>query len=706
MAFFEEDGQKFEKDDRFALDFEDVKASLEKVSKATGGWWRARCPAHNDGKPSLSFVQNGNTVGFHCFAGCSYESIVRSLGMWKDLPAKREKRRIAATYDYKDEKGKMVYQVVRYEPKDFRQRRPDGNKDWIWNLDGVQQYLYRLDNVMKPSLEPIFIVEGEKDADNLTDAGAIATTNAGGAAKWDKSFNKYFAERDVIIIADNDVAGYERLEKVSKEVYRSAKTVKIVILPSTENKYDVSNYLEDGNTLDDLLYLCREVEPVVYTEEDLAIDPTQSHNLEAEMAVLGAVFKNPILIGRLIENDIRKHYFDKKTKAVLDAMLECFEAKLDINYITVANQFDKQSLLRLGGMDYLKSLEKDLPEVFDIESWLKIIISKSQYRELVTIGKKLTSLAEHEAQGVDFLADSVLDKVYGVKVEDRRTGFNKLGNRLEDIIIEAREAVGKGIIGIPTGFTDLDFAMSGMQDTDLIIVAGRPSMGKTSLAMNIAAHAAIRENKNVGVFSLEMSEKQLVSKVMCGEAYVNSRDFKNGLMQEADWNRIANVLPKLDEAGLFIDDTPGITLNEIRSKSIRLKAEQGLDLLVVDYIQLMGGGVGRDRQQQVADISRKLKGLAKELEIPILALSQLSRAPEGRSNPKPIMSDLRESGSIEQDADVVAFVFREEYYNQEKDDCKGLAEVIIAKQRNGPVGTVQLAFLKPFTRFMNLLERY
>jgi replicative DNA helicase len=707
--FFEEDGQEFEKDDSFKIDFDDVKSSLEGVKKGSGGWWVGRCKAHEDGRPSLAFIKNGDTTGFHCFAGCSYESIVRSLGLWKDVPEKKAKinRKIAAVYDYEDENGNVRYQVVRFEPKDFRQRRSNGEGGWIWDLDGVPRLLYKLPRLLEPSLEPVFIVEGEKDADNIIKIGGIATTNSGGATKWEKSFNKYFNGRDVVIIADNDISGRDHAELVSKEVYRSALSVKILNLPSDVPKYDVSDFIDEGNGYDELLFLVNELEPLYYTEEDLTVDPTQSHNLEAEMAVLGAIFKNQILIGRAIEADLRKHYFDKKTKSILNAMVECFEASQDIDPITVGDKLGKQKLEQLGGTDFLRSLENNLPQVFDIDSWIKIIVAKSQYRDLVSIGKRLTTLAENEAQGVDYLTDAVLDKVYSVKVEDRRSGFSKLGNDLENVIVTAQEAIGKGIIGIPTGLPDLDFLMSGLQPTDLIIMAGRPSMGKSSLAMNIAAHASIREGKNVGVFSLEMSKEQLIAKVMCGEAFVDSFAFKNGTMQEADWARIAKVLPILDGANLFIDDTAGIGVTEMRSKALRLQQEQGLDLVVIDYLQLMNGSRRIDnRQQEVSQISRDLKAMAKELKVPVIALSQLSRAPETRSNPKPVLSDLRESGSIEQDADVVAFVYRDEYYNQEKADSKGLAEVIIAKQRNGPVGTVQLAWLKQYTRFMPLLEKY
>lgn len=708
MARFTEDGQEFEKDDKFALGFEEVKASLEKVKKGTGGWFVARCPAHNDKSPSLAFIKSGNTVGFHCFSGCSYESIVRSLGMWKDIASKKPKipSNMVATYDYTDEKGDLKYQVVRYEPKNFRQRRPDGKGNWIWDLEKVPRLLYKLPELLKPSLEPVFIVEGEKDVDNLTAIGAIATTNSGGATKWEKSFNKFFEGRDVIILADNDDIGLDHAEIVSKEIYRSATSVKIVALPFDEAKYDVSDYIEEGNTLDDLLYLCQEVTPLVYTEEDLTVDPSQSHNLEAEMAVLGAILKNPILIGKVIESELVKHYYNKKTKAILSAMVECFENSQDINYLTVGERFPKKDLERLGGYDFIKSLENNLPLVFDADSWINIIIAKSKYRDLATIGKKLTTLAESEAQSVDALADTVLDKVHSVKNVNRKSKLSPIGNKLEDVIVTARNAAGKGITGLATGFSDLDYILSGLQRTDLVILAGRPSMGKSALAMNIAANSAIRYGANVAVFSLEMSEQQLISRMLCSEAFVDSWSFKNGELQEHDWARIAEQLPVLDGSGIYIDDTPNMTVPEMRSKALRLEQEINgkLDLVIIDYLQLMTGK-GLGRQEIVSQISRELKGMAKELDVPVLALSQLNRNPEGRSSNKPILSDLRESGSIEQDADVVGFCYREEYYNPDKDDCKGMAEVIIAKQRSGPTGTVNLAWLNQYTRFMDLVEK-
>ncbi len=710
MAKFENEGIEYSQDSKFITPASDVLPLLEKVKKTGTNQYVARCPAHNDGNPSLAVKEDRDgSALLHCFAGCTYEDILRSIGLWKDTPVKEEriKAKIVAVYDYVDEAGELRYQAVRFEPKNFRQRRPDGKGGFIYNLDGIPRLLYNLPALLEPTEEYVFIVEGEKDADNLNAIGGIATTNSGGASKWDKSFNKYFANKDVVIIPDNDISGTQHAEIVSKQIYRSAKSVRIVELPSEVAKYDVSDYIDDGNTLDDLLYLCNETKPLYYSEEELTADPSQSHNLEAEQAVLGAVFKNPVLISRVIDHKLEKHYFDKTTKTVLNAMMNCFVESQDINYITVGDQLGNKVLESIGGTDYLRSLEGNLPEVFDIESWIKIIVAKSQYRDLVNIGKKLTNLAEHEAQSVKSLTDTFLDKVYDVKAEDRKKGLNKLGNNLEDVIVAARQAAGGGIVGLSTGLVDLDYMLSGLKKTDLIIVAGRPAMGKTSLAINIGTNVALKGH-NVAVFSLEMSEQQLISKVLCSESYVNSFDFNNGNMQEADWARILEVLPSLDEIGLYIDDTPSLGLTELRSKALRMHAEHGLDLIIIDYLQLMSGSgyKGFNRQQEISEISRGLKALAKELNIPVVALSQLNRSPEGRAGNRPQLSDLRESGAIEQDADIVAFVYRDDYYNPDNEDLKGLAEVIIAKARNGPTGTVQLAFLAPFTKFMNLYKKW
>lgn len=694
---------------KYKADFDEVVASLKGV-KGRSNQRTALCPAHDDSSASLS-VKRGedNKAVLHCFAGCSYENILRSIGLWQEptQKAQRINSRIVATYDYYDDEGEMRYQVVRYEPKSFRQRRPDGMGGWVYSLDGVQRLLYNLPALLSPSKEPVFIVEGEKDVDNLTAIGAIATTNSGGAGRWEKAFNKYFANRDVIIIADNHSTGMDHAEMVSKEVYRSASSVKIVTLPVRE-KGDVSDFLEEGNTLDDLLYFCREVNPLLYTEEDLQTDPADSHSLEAEMAFIGAVFANPANVSRAIDHKLLKHFFDKKMTTILAAMISCFENSEEIDYITVGNRLGTSVLERLGGYDFLRSLEDNVPNSYDIDAWTKIIIAKSQYRELVKLGKNLTSSAEHEAKPFSELAKGVMEKVYDLSNISDSGGLQKMSTKLEDVIVGAREAVGKGLTGISTGFTDLDYITSGLQDTDLVIVAGRPSMGKTSVAMNIASHAALHEGKNVAVFSLEMSSDQLISKLVCSEAFVNAFDFKNGSMGEQDWNRISEVLPRLDEAGLYIDDTAGIGITELRSKALRMKQEHGLDLVVVDYLQLMSGPSGsRDnRQQEVSQISRDLKAMAKELRVPVIVLSQLNRSPEARAGNKPMLSDLRESGSIEQDADIVMFVYRKEYYNPEDPDAKDTAELIIAKHRNGPVGTVQLAFLKNYTRFVNMFRRY
>jgi replicative DNA helicase len=324
-------------------------------------------------------------------------------------------------------------------------------------------------------------------------------------------------------------------------------------------------------------------------------------------------------------------------------------------------------------------------------------------RKLITASNQIVALAFEEEDEPDIIIDKAEQMIFQIAEDRVRQGFQYVGDvahrRLEHI--EQMAGRPEMITGVPTGFTDFDRMTSGLQRQELIVIAGRPSTGKTALALNMAQYAAKNANV-VGIFSLEMSAEQLVSRLLCSEARVDAHRLRTGYLNREEWARLADALRRLCETKVYIDDTPGIGVLEMRAKSRRLKAEHGLDLLIIDYLQLMAGrGRIESRQQEVSQISRDLKGLAKELEVPVVALSQLSRAPETRSEHKPQLSDLRESGAIEQDSDVVSFIYREELYNP-TDENQGVAELIIGKQRNGPTGIVQLAFLKEFTRFENM----
>jgi replicative DNA helicase len=371
--------------------------------------------------------------------------------------------------------------------------------------------------------------------------------------------------------------------------------------------------------------------------------------------------------------------------------------------LTRSNEIDE-----VGGPAYISSLTDGVPRSANIEYYAKIVKEKSTLRKLIQSANDVLVRAYDAEEDADDLLDHAERSIFQIAENRMRAGFVRVGDLVDSgyqLIEKLQEHRGL-VTGVPSGFVDLDAMTSGFQPQDLVIVAARPSMGKTSLVMNIALHCGIEAGKTVGIFSLEMSKEQLFLRMITGEARVDAHRFRGGFLGEQDYARLVEAFARLHDAKVFIDDSPGIGLLEMRAKARRLKLEHGLDMLVIDYIQLMQGrGRFENRQQELASISRSLKILAKELDVPILALSQLSRAPEARGDHRPQLSDLRESGALEQDADVVIFIFREDMYGTDEErrpEADGVAELIIGKQRNGPTGTVRVAFLKQYTRFENL----
>jgi replicative DNA helicase len=387
-------------------------------------------------------------------------------------------------------------------------------------------------------------------------------------------------------------------------------------------------------------------------------------------------------------------------------MMSLFERSERIDPILIGEELKKDgSIDSIGGIAAITNLTYGLPHFSDILDYARIVKSKATVRNLIKVCNQITSEALAEEEEAEIILDHAEQMIFALADERTRQGFAHVKPIAETVLAKVQEYARRethALTGLATGFRELDQMTSGLQKTDLIIVAARPSMGKTALCLTLAQNAAILEKAVVAVFSLEMSKEQLVMRMLSSEARVDAHRFRTGYLTRDEWGRLAQSIGTLSEAKIFIDDTPGISVMEMRAKTRRLVAEQKkLDLVVVDYMQLMSGSRRTEsRQQEVSQISRELKGLAKELDVPVVALSQLSRAPEARNPPKPLMSDLRESGSIEQDADVVAFIYREEYYKQ-SDENAGIAEILISKQRNGPTGSIKLAFLKEFTRFEN-----
>ncbi len=431
-------------------------------------------------------------------------------------------------------------------------------------------------------------------------------------------------------------------------------------------------------------------------------------SVHAEMTILGAMLVEPMAITDATLLLTWDDFSLDSHRRIFRSMVELSDAGGAVDIVTVAEDMKRRKELQsIGGVPYLASLTEGLPRRLSIESYVRIVRDKSLMRQLIGVCDD----GINEAKDQSRLALDVLNEV-GTRfmeiTEDAVVG-GFLG--VSDIIrqsfgsIDSMFEAGREVTGLATHYVDFDRMTSGLQPSELTIIAARPSMGKTAWAINIAENAAVRDGKVVAVFSLEMSKESLLKRMMSSQAMVNGRAVQNGFINREDKAKLLSALERLSESRLFIDDTPGITLSEMRAKARRLKQQHGdLDLIVVDYLQLMSGGKKfENRTQEVSSISRGLKALAKELKVPVIALSQLSRASEQRGGEKkPILSDLRESGSIEQDADVVAFIHREEYYDRENEDVKGQAEVIIAKQRNGPTGSVKLAYLADYTRFENL----
>jgi replicative DNA helicase len=427
---------------------------------------------------------------------------------------------------------------------------------------------------------------------------------------------------------------------------------------------------------------------------------------DSERVILGAILLDNALVTQAIEHLKPEDFYSPLNRRVYNAMISLFEQAKQIDPVLIIEEMKRDGPVEaIGGISTIANLTFGLPHFSDLAEYVKVVKDKSVVRTLIRTCNQIISEALSEEDDAEVVLDRAEQMVFALAEERTRKGFyhiEPIARQVLENVTELYKGESHALTGLATGFREFDAKTSGLQKTDLIIIAARPSMGKTALCLTIAQNAAVLENAVVAVFSLEMSKEQLVMRMLSSEARIDAHRFRTGHLMREEWARLAGGIESLSRAKIFIDDTAGLSVLEMRAKARRLAAEQKrLDLIVVDYLQLMSaGGRNESRQQEVSKISRELKALAKELNVPVVALSQLSRAPEARNPPKPLMSDLRESGSIEQDADVVAFIYREDYYH-ETDENKGMAELIVAKQRNGPTGTVKLAFLKEFTRFEN-----
>ena len=430
----------------------------------------------------------------------------------------------------------------------------------------------------------------------------------------------------------------------------------------------------------------------------------QPQNVEAEKSVLGSVFLDNDSLLRIVDLISPEDFYRKSHALIYQAFLKLFERGDPIDLITVESELQKMGVLeQVGGIDYLMELAEFVPTPVHVVKYAQIVKEKAVLRELISVCHEIIRKCHESDKDVEELLDEAESLIFAISEKRTRSDFSPSRELVKAAISQLETLAHKRqlITGIPTGFYDLDRMTAGLQPSDLVVVAARPGMGKTSFVLNIALNVALEEGGTVAIFSLEMSKEQIALRMLSSVSRVDYQKLRTGNISPDDWKSIIEAASELSDASIYIDDTPAISVLEMRAKARRLQAEHGLDLIIVDYLQLMRGrGRKENRQQEISEISRSLKGLAKELNVPVVAVSQLSRAVEARTDKRPQLSDLRESGAIEQDADLVLFIYRDEVYNKATAE-PNVAEVIIGKQRNGPVGTVKLTFIKECTKFEN-----
>ena len=434
------------------------------------------------------------------------------------------------------------------------------------------------------------------------------------------------------------------------------------------------------------------------------------NDIEAEQAIIGSMLTDKDAVISAIEVLKPDDFYREDNKTIYEAILNLYNRSEPIDIITVRAELESMGRLdNVGGLEYLAELPEKVPTTANAMKYIKIVEEKSTLRNLIKTANEIIELGYNPTEDVDDIMEGAEKKIFNIMQDKDQKGYSPLKDVLVESFTQLEELYNRKqhITGVPSGFTDLDYRTAGFHGSELILIAARPAMGKTAFALNIATNAALRANVPVAVFSLEMSKEQLVNRILCSESMVDSNKVRTGKLDENDWTKLAETIGPLSEAEMYIDDTPGINIMEIRAKCRKLKIEKNIGLVVIDYLQLIQGTGKRNgsREQEISEISRSLKILAKELDVPVIALSQLSRAAEQRPDHRPMLSDLRESGAIEQDADIVMFLYRDDYYNPDTEK-KGIAEVIISKHRGGSTGTVELLWLGSYTKFVNIAKGF
>lgn len=430
------------------------------------------------------------------------------------------------------------------------------------------------------------------------------------------------------------------------------------------------------------------------------------HDLEAEQAVLGCMLTDKESVVAAIESLKEDDFYREDNKIIYRAILNLYNRAEPVDIITLKSELSSIGKFdAVGGLEYLAELPDKVPTTANVERYIKIVEEKSTLRNLIRTANEIIEYGYDPTQEVEDIMDNAEKQIFNIMQKKNQTGYSSIKDILVDSFTELEDLYNRKqhVTGVPTGFIDLDNKTAGLHNSDLILVAARPAMGKSAFALNIATNAALSAGTGVAIFSLEMSKEQMTNRILGSVAMVDGNSIRTGRIADDDWIKLATASGELSQAGIYIDDTPGISIMEIRARCRKLKMEKDIGLVVIDYLQLVQGSNKRvgSREQEISEISRSLKILAKEINVPVIALSQLSRAPEQRPDHRPMLSDLRESGAIEQDADIVMFLYRDDYYNQDSEK-KNIAEVIIAKHRAGSTGTVELAWFGNYTKFANL----
>ena len=434
------------------------------------------------------------------------------------------------------------------------------------------------------------------------------------------------------------------------------------------------------------------------------------HDIEAEQAVIGSMLTDKDAVMSAVEKLNENSFYRDDNKAIFEAIVNLYNRAEPIDIVTVKDELTSMGLFeKVGGLEYLVMLPDKVPTTANVEKYIKIVEEKATLRSLIKTANEIIDLGYDQTEDVEDIMASSEKKIFDIIQKNNQKSYTPIKDVLIESFTKLEELYNQKtrITGVPTGFIELDYKTAGLHGSDLVLIAARPAMGKTAFALNIAANAALRANTPVAIFNLEMSKDQLVDRILCMEAMVDSNKVRTGKLEEDDWSKLAGVVGPLSDSNIYIDDTPGISIMEIRTKCRKLKMEKNIGLIVIDYIQLIQGSGKRNssREQEISEISRSLKILAKELNVPVIALSQLSRAVEQRPDHRPMLSDLRESGAIEQDADIVMFLYRDDYYNKDSEE-KDISEVIIAKHRGGSTGTVKLLWMGNYTKFVKLARGF